>query len=93
MNNNPRLSNKYGLVSNTVMRDPDVSLRAKGLYSYLATYADSNNELHVGIDKMAAENGMTQSSVKRFLKELKDKGIIRRIKRGKDTSYKTILIK
>lgn len=90
---NPRLKNRFGMVSNEVSRDPDLCLRAKGLYSYLTTYADGNNELYVGIDKIAAECGINQSSVKRILNDLKTAGVIKREKRGKNQSYKTILLK
>lgn len=90
---NPRLKNKYGLVSNTVVREPNICLRAKGLYAYLATYANSDNELTVSIDRIANECGITQSTVKRILEELKQAGIIERVKRGQKESYKTILLK
>lgn len=81
------------MVSNEVSRDPDISLKDKGLYSYLATYADANNELYVSVDKMAAECGITQSSVKRILTTLKKAGVIKRVRRGRNESYKTILLK
>jgi DNA-binding MarR family transcriptional regulator len=88
-----RLKNGYGLVSSNILRDPDISLRAKGLYAYLATYADSKNEVTAGINRIANECGITQSTVKRTLEELKKKGIIARESRGIGTSFKTILIK
>lgn len=90
---NQRLNNKFGMVSNDVIRDPQICLRAKALYSYLATYADSSNETYVSIDKMASENGISQSSVKRILFFLQKSNIISRHKRGKNQSYKTILLK
>jgi DNA-binding MarR family transcriptional regulator len=90
---NPRLSKGYGLVSSNILRDPDISLREKGLYAYLATYADSKGEITASINRMANECGITQSTVKRTLEELKTKGIIARESRGIGTSFKTILLK
>lgn len=84
---------RYGLVSNNVMRDPEICLRSKGLYAYLCTYADSNNECTVSVNRIAAECNMSNSSVKRILDILVKKGVIVREKRDLLQSYKTILIK
>ena len=88
-----RLKNGYGLVSSDILRNPDISLREKGLYAYLATYADSKGEITASINKMTTECGITQSTVKRTLEKLKKKNIIAREFRGIGTSFKTILIK
>jgi len=90
---NPRLKNGYGMVSNTVIRDPDISLKDKAVYAYLSTYANINNELIVGMNRMAAECGVDQSTIGRSLKSLKDKGIIMRISRGINNTSVTILLK
>jgi predicted transcriptional regulator len=84
---------RYGLVSNNVMRDPEICLRSKGLYAYLCTYADSNNECTVSVNRIAAECNMSHSSVKRILDILVKKGVIIRQERAILQSYKTILIK
>lgn len=89
---NQRLKNRFGMVSNSVMRNPEISLRAKGLYAYLCTYANENNELTVGINKMCSECGLTRSTIKRTLEELKAKNIIYREKRELGKSFKTKLI-
>jgi DNA-binding MarR family transcriptional regulator len=83
----------FGMVSNAVLRNPEVSLQEKALYAYLSTYADTNGELFVGVNKMASELGMGVSSVNRQLKALEDKGIIARISRGYHTSKITKLLK
>lgn len=91
---NPRLHGGFGQVSKTVMADPELSLKDKGLYAYLATYADSEtNELTVSVNRMAAECGIDQSTVKRSLKILETKQIIQRISTGLHSSRKTILLK
>jgi DNA-binding MarR family transcriptional regulator len=90
---NPRLKNGYGIVSNTVMRDPDISLGEKSLYAYLSTYADGNNQLFVSVNKMADECNIGQSTVKRYLSTLEEKKIISRISRGHKVTKITILLK
>jgi len=91
---NVRLKGGFGQVSRTVMRDPDLTLRDKGLYAYLATYADSvGNELNVSINRMASECGVAPSTVKRSIDLLKKKGIIDRVYNGKNISLKTVLLK
>lgn len=81
------------MVSNTVLRDPEVNLQEKALYAYLSTYADGNGELFVSVNKMASELAMGVSSVNRQLKNLEQKGIIARISRGYHTSRITKLLK
>ena len=88
-----RTKNGYGIVSNTVMRDPEVSLGEKSLYAYLSTYADTDNKLFVSVNKMADECGIGQSTVKRYLSSLEEKKIISRISRGHKISKITILLK
>jgi DNA-binding MarR family transcriptional regulator len=88
-----RTKNGYGIVSNTVMRDPEISLGEKSLYAYLSTYADTDNRLFVSVSKMADECGIGQSTVKRYLSTLEEKKIISRISRGHKISKITILLK
>lgn len=91
---NPRLKGGFGQVSNTVIRDPNISLQQKAVYSYLASYANSvTNDTYVGINKLANECGISQSTIKRILRELEDNNIIRREPRGKGLTHLTILLK
>lgn len=82
------------MVTYDVMRDPEISLREKAIYSYLCTYANSKtNELYVGINRIAAECGVDHSTIKRIIKSLKDKGIISRTLRGNLNSSITVILK
>jgi hypothetical protein len=91
---NPRLDNGYGFTSRTVMADPELSMREKGLYAYLTIYADSKtNILTVGINRMCTELGVTQATIKRSLKLLEDRNVIKRIDTGFHTTRKTKLLK
>jgi biotin operon repressor len=89
-----RTKNSFGIVSNTVLRDPELSLGEKALYSYLCTYAHSDtDELFVSINRIAAEMNIGHSTVKRHLYTLEKKGILIRLKRGHGMSSITKLIK
>jgi DNA-binding MarR family transcriptional regulator len=89
-----RVKKGFGMVSTTVMRNPELSLGEKALYAYLSTYASSSNdELFVAINKMASECNIGVSTVKRYLATLEKKNIISRVSRGHKVSKITILLK
>lgn len=91
---NQRIKDGFGMVSNTVLRNPELSLGEKALYSYLSTYADSHtSELFVSIDRIAAELGIGHSTAKRHLHTLEKKGVITRLKRSYGMSSITKLMK
>ena len=91
---NHRLKDGFGMVSNTVLRDPEFTLGEKALYAYLSTYADgTTNELFVSINKIATELNIGQSTVKRHIQSLEKKGVIFRLKRGFGSSSITRIIK
>lgn len=78
-----RLKGGFGQVSNTVLRDPELSLGEKALYAYLCTYANSvSGELFVSVNKIASECNISVSSVKRHLSTLEKKKVILRVKTG-----------
>ena len=82
------------MVSSTVVRDPNISLRDKGLYAYLASYADPiNNSLTVSVNRAAAECDVDPSTIRRILDQLKKAGVIMRDTRGTGQSFKTIISK
>lgn len=81
------------MVSSTVVRDPNISLRDKGLYAYLASYADINNTLTVSVNRAASECNVDPSTIRRILDQLKKAGIIVRETRGTGQSYLTTLKK
>lgn len=81
------------MVSSNVVRDPNISLRDKGLYAYLASYADTDNVLTVSVNRAASECNVDVSTIRRILNMLKKSGIIVRESRGVGQSYKTILNK
>jgi len=90
---NPRLSKGYGMVSSSVVRDPNISLRDKGLYAYLVSYADIDNTLTVSVNRAASECDVDPSTIRRILDQLKKAGVIIRETRGTGQSFKTIIVK
>lgn len=90
---NPRIKQSYGIVNKDVITDPALNLQQKAMYAYLCTYADVNNQLHVSVNRIAAECDVGCSTVKRILDQLLRKGIISRERRGAGQSFKTILLK
>jgi predicted transcriptional regulator len=91
---NLRLAKGFGQVSNEIMRDPELSLKDKGLYAYLCTFAGSQtNELIVSVYRMADECGTSPSTIKRSIETLQSKGIIDRVYMGKGRTRKTIILK
>jgi len=91
---NPRLIKGFGQVSSEVMRDPELSLKDKGLYAYLCTFAgNQTNELIGSVYRMADECGTSPSTIKRSIETLQSKGIIDRVYMGKGKTRKTIILK
>ena len=91
---NQRTKDKlFGMVTFKTMRDPNLTLREKAIYAYLCTYADAeNNTLWVGINKIANECGISQSSVSRIIDQLIKKNVIKRTFRGKGQSLLTTIL-
>lgn len=82
------------MVSNEVIKDPNLTLQEKAMYAYLASYADSTtNELFVGINRICDENNITQSTAKRIINSLIKKNVIYRQGRGYKQTSKTVLLK
>ena len=93
MMKNNRVIKGFGMVSSLVIRDPDLTLQEKALYSYLCSYSGGQNEVFVSVNRMCSECGITQSTVKRILTSLEKKGIILRENRTVGSTRKTILLK
>lgn len=68
----------FGKVSKKVMTDPSLSHGAKSLYSLLCCYMDRHRVCYPGIQKLGEDLGVTSSTVKRWMTELRSRGIIKR---------------
>ena len=69
---------KYGIVYTDPIRDPELSLRAKGLYALLATYADKDRKCFPSISTLCNESQVSRRTIQRLIKELKDKNYVKR---------------
>lgn len=74
-------SKRFGVVKHQVMTDPAVSVSAKALYALLCCYADKERVCWPSISRLADELDSGQSSVNRWIKELKQHKYIKRVGR------------
>jgi hypothetical protein len=89
-----RLRRAFGTVSADVLRDPNISTSAKALYSLLCTYADDDGVCWPSNETLAQALG-SRASVKRWLVELADHGVLVREPRfveGRQTTSITRLV-
>lgn len=66
-----------------VARNPLISLQAKGVYMILVSYANNKGECWPGIERLAAEMGVHERTIRRSINELVEKGAITKVSRGK----------
>lgn len=73
---------RYGIVPSVVMRNPNLSIGAKALYAYLMTYVNSEQARSGDVkawpsrDRMMKELGLSVNTLTKYLRELKDAGLI-----------------
>lgn len=83
----------FGKVSKPVLTNPTISPGAKALYSLLCCYKNKQNSCNPGINRLADELNVGYSTIKRWLKELKDAGIIQRSQKEQRSTSETIILK
>ena len=84
---------RYGFtqIPNFILRDPNVSIGAKTVYSLLLSYAWHNDLCFPGQDRLAKDVGMGIASVNRFIKELEGCSLIEIARRGQGkTNFYTV---
>ena len=76
---------------NFILRNPDISIGAKTVYSLFISYAWHNNFCFPGQETLAKAIGMSVGSVNAFIKELEAVGLIEIERRGQGrTNFYTI---
>lgn len=70
------MSEGFGIVAQSVLRDSNLSIEAKGIYSYLCTFANANREASVDIDTIVDELKISENRFFKYRKELVDKGYL-----------------
>ena len=73
--------NRFGIVNREVITDPNLSIGAKTLDSVLCCYANKNRTCFPSISTLADDTGSSQSSIDRWIKELKTYKYVKRIGR------------
>lgn len=63
---------RFGIVSQTVITDPELSLQTKGIYSILCTYADKDRICYPSANTVADLANVSVRTVRRSIKELKE---------------------
>lgn len=79
----------YGMIAKMVMRDKELSIEAKGIYSYLCSFAGAGSVAFPSIELMCAELGMSTDRFYTHRKKLVKKGyiiIVQRRENGKQLS-------
>lgn len=66
----------YGLVFKRVMKDTDISIEAKALYSYLSAYAGANETAFPGVSLICHELNISDKRFQKYRKQLEDNGYL-----------------
>lgn len=62
----------YGLIPKKIMRNKNLSIQAKAIYSYLASFAGNTGKAFPSTNLMADELGISRNTLFKYLKELRD---------------------
>jgi hypothetical protein len=83
------LSEGYGISPGKVMRDPSISLAAKGWYAYIMSYAGSGDRAWPSRERQKKELGIHPESIAKYRKEMEQAGLIKvDQERGKTGHFK-----
>jgi hypothetical protein len=82
MTQDPVVRGGFTQIPNFVLREPTLSLGAKLTYAMFLSYAWNNNFCYPGQEKLAHDMGTTDRSVRTYLNELKDRGLLEVKQRG-----------
>ncbi|NBH30560.1 conserved phage C-terminal domain-containing protein [Staphylococcus warneri] len=66
----------YGLVFKNVMKDTNVDIEAKALYSYLSSYAGSNETAFPSVSLICHELKISEKRFQKYRKQLEDNGYL-----------------
>jgi predicted transcriptional regulator len=73
---------RFGIVSCNVILDPDITLQSKALYAVLACYANKQRTCFPSISTLSNDLNVSERTIKRLIKELKNKKIVVRTGRN-----------
>lgn len=72
----PILKDGYGYAPKAVMRDPELSIEAKAIYSYLATFAGNRDIAYPNVSLICSQLNISERRFRRYKDELVQKGYI-----------------
>jgi DNA-binding MarR family transcriptional regulator len=78
---NKYIIKKFGIVNSDIVTDPELSIQAKGVYAIICTYCNKERTCFPSINTLADLCDLTPRTISRKIKELKEKGYIKRIGR------------
>jgi pyocin large subunit-like protein len=87
-----RIPKNFSIGDANVYADNTLSPYAKALYGLLCCYSDKNRECFPGIARLAWEMGVDRRTVQRWMRELKDAGIVLRDEDNKGKNTKTVIL-
>lgn len=84
----------YGIVSQLVTKDRDISVAAKGVYAYLVSCAGNDKQTYPSQEKMCYDlNIKNIKTLRKYIKELQSKGFIRIVKTKKNNiQYRNVYL-
>lgn len=74
----------YGIIAKALMRDKDLSIEAKSIYSYLASFAGAGNTAFPSVELIIAELNISRDRFYKHRKQLVEKGFITVIQKKGD---------
>lgn len=66
----------YGLIHRNVMRDRNLDVEAKAIYSYISSFAGTSGQAYPGVSLMCDELNMSERRYKKYRKQLEDRGYL-----------------
>lgn len=66
----------YGFVGQSIMRDSTLSVTAKALFAYLASFAGTSNKAWPSVSLIMQELGIGRDTFYKYLRELREKGYV-----------------
>lgn len=79
-----KVQNRYGVAPHTLLYDASLSLKAKGLYTYMQAKPDG---WEFSAERIAYENKESRDGVRAGLRELEQAGYLRRVKYQDEGGY------
>ena len=70
----------YGLIPKSIMRNKDISIQAKAIYSYLASFAGTTGKAFPSVNLMLGELGISKDTFYKYRNELEELGVITIVK-------------